>query len=318
MSIRSTLFLAGAAVAAMAVPAAAHEGEHHQVIVESHEGTYDGDWEGHWQDDGQTWRGMWNGTYTTPDGRELEGRYVGTFIGQGRFISDDGQVLELDETDGWHAGEGRYEIHLQRRDPHAVSASPDGRLGYTLAEREAWLADCRLVMSSGGQHGYQDRGGNGGLVGGLVGAVAGGIAGNRIAGDGDRLVGTVIGAGVGGLAGAAIGSAVDGDGHHEPSADEIYAARYCDAYLRRYEMGGGTGFYGQGYAHPMMMVQMAGGPAHGYPGHRHTPQCTTMVREEWITVQGPAPHPAHSEAPYQPHPQPHVERESDGKITPIE
>lgn len=318
MSIRSTLFLAGVAAATMAAPAAAHDGHHgdrHEVVTaETHEGTYAGDWQGHWQDD-QTWRGMWNGTYTTQDGEVLEGRYIGTFIGEGRFISDDGQMLELDEVHGWHAGDGHYEIEIERHGPHGLSASPDGRLGYTLAEREAWLADCRLVMSRGSYGYYEDRGGDGDLVGGLLGAVVGGVAGNRIGGRGDRLLGTVIGAGVGGIAGAVIGDAVDGDGRREANADEIYAARYCDAYLRRYEMGGGAGFYGQ--AQPVMMVQMVGapmhGPMHGQRGHRHGPQCTTTVREEWVEVEAPAPQrPARRVIAPRPQPEP------AGKLTPIE
>ncbi|MEL1251800.1 glycine zipper 2TM domain-containing protein [Aurantiacibacter gilvus] len=312
MTIRSTLFLAGVAVATMATPAAAHEGHHagqHEVATaETHDGTYDGDWQGHWQDD-QTWRGMWNGTYTSRDGEVLEGRYLGTFIGEGRFVSDDGQVLELDEVRGWHARDRHYGLG-HHRNPHRLSASPDGRLGYTLAEREAWLADCRLVMGGGNYGYYEDRGGDGDLVGGLLGAVVGGVAGNRIAGSGDRLLGTVIGAGVGGIAGAVIGDAVDGDGRHGPSANEIYAARYCDAYLRRYEMGGGAGFHGQ--AQPVMMVQMVGAPMHGQRGHRHGPECTTTVREEWVEVEAPAPRPARREIPPRPQPEP------AGKITPIE
>ncbi len=323
MSIRSTLFLAGVAAATMAAPAAAHDGPHaghhgdrHEVITaEAHEGTYEGDWQGHWQDD-QTWRGMWNGTYTTQDGEVLEGRYIGTFIGEGRFISDDGQMLELDEVHGWHAGDGHYEIEIERhRNPHGLSASPDGRLGYTLAEREAWLADCRLVMGGGDYGYYEDRGGDGDLVGGLLGAVVGGVAGNRIAGSGDRLLGTVVGAGLGGIAGAVIGDAVDGDGRRGPSADEVYAARYCDAYLRRYEMSGGAGYYGQ--MQPVMMVQMGGvpmhGPMHGQRGHRHGPECTTTVREEWVEVEVTPP--ARREIPPRPRPQPAPE--PAGKITPI-
>lgn len=310
MSIRFTLLLASATL--VAVPASAHDGHHDRISAESHEGTYEGDWEGHWQDD-QTWRGMWNGTYTSQDGRELEGRYVGTFIGEGRFIGDDGHVLLLDETSGWHEDHGSYEVEIDRRNPHALSASPDGRLGYSLLEREAWLADCRLVMSGGYDYGYyQDRGGDGDLLGGLLGAVVGGVAGNRIAGSGDRLLGSVIGAGVGGIAGAVIGDAVDGDGRRQPSADDIYAARYCDAYLRRYEMGGGAGFYAQ--AQPVMMVQTVGMAPHGQHGHRHGPRCTTTVREEWVEVEVPAPHPHH---PARPVATPQPAPEPSGKVTPI-
>jgi len=321
MSTRISLFLAGAAMMAVTAPAAAHD-EHPQMrhveVIQS-SGDYDGEWEGHWQD-GDTWRGMWNGTYTTADGEVLEGRYVGTFIGEGRFVTDDGRVLMLGES-GWHEGSDRALVRIEHRPPpHALGASPDGRLGYTLAEREAWLADCRVLMAgAGGYSSYNDYyrdDADGGLIGGLLGAVAGGFAGNRIA-DGDRLAGTLIGAGVGGIAGAVIGSLVDGDGgdrreSREIDANELYAARYCEAYLRRYEMGGGTGFQAMAYQ-PVMMVQtVAAAAPHGHVGHRHGPECTTTVREEWVEVERPAP-PARRVVPPRPQPAP----QPSGKVQPI-
>lgn len=300
MSTRFTLLLSGAAMMAIATPALAHD-DHprsQQVEVMSTSGDYDGEWQGHWQD-GDTWRGMWNGTFTTNEGEVLEGRYVGTFIGEGRFVTDDGRVLTLGE-DGWHESDGGH-VGNGLRDPMHLGASPDGRLGYTLAEREAWLADCRVLMANaGGYTNYDDYyrdDADGGLIGGLLGAVVGGFAGNRID-DGDRLAGTLIGAGVGGIAGAVIGSVIDGsdDDRHdgrEIDANELYAARYCDAYLRRYEMGGGAGFHGQmAYGQPVMMVQTVATRApHGHHSHRHGPECTTTVREEWVEVERPAPAP---------------------------
>ena len=279
MSIRSTLLLAGAATLAFSTPALAQYDEPEIEWVEhaGPEGTYDGDWEGEWQDE-VTYRGTWDGTYTD---------------------------------DAAYEGDHRYEMRHER---HGLSASPDGRLGYTLQEREAWLADCRYVMSGGSDYGYyDDRDGNGALVGGLLGAVVGGVAGNRIA-DGDRLLGTVVGAGLGGLAGAAIGSAVDGDGRRgrELSADEVYAARYCDAYLRRYEMSGGAGY---GYAQPVMMVQMVGA-GHGQRGHRHGPDCTTTVREEWVEVEAPAPAPRRARRVVAPRPA--AAPAPSGKLLPAE
>ena len=174
----------------------------------------------------------------------------------------------------------------------SLPASPDGRLGYTMLEREAWLADCRLLMADAGGYydGYYEEENDGGLVGGLIGLIGGGFAGNRIA-DGDRLLGTVIGAGIGGLAGAVIGAAIDGDSDvYEPGevdANELWAARYCDAYLRRYELAGTAGFYGEpAYGHSAMTRhQFPLASSHRRSGHRHGPECTTMVREEWVAVE---------------------------------
>lgn len=326
MSTRISLLLAGAAMMAVTTPAAAHDEHpqiHHAEVIDA-AGDYDGEWQGHWED-GDTWRGMWNGTYTTPDGEVLEGRYIGTFIGEGRFVTDDGRVLMLGE-DGWHEGSENAVVRIERRRaPHELGASPDGRLGYTLAEREAWLADCRVLMANaGGYYDYDDYyrdDADGGLIGGLLGAVAGGFAGNRIA-DGDRLAGTLIGAGVGGIAGAVIGSLVDGDGGdsrdgREIDANELYAARYCEAYLRRYEMGGGAGFQTMAYQ-PVMMVQaVAAAAPHGYSGHRHGPECTTTVREEWVEVERPAPTPP-ARRVIPPRPQPAPAPEPRGKVQPID
>lgn len=322
MKTAAIQLLTGAAALAFATPATAHDDHPHenQVEVVHSAGEYDGEWSGHWQD-GDTWRGMWNGTYTTIDGEVLEGRYVGTFVGEGHFITDDGRMLMLDNT-GWREGEGHYEIDVERHHT-SLGASPDGRLGYTLAEREAWLADCRVLMANAG--GYYDYGdyyrddADGGLIGGLLGAVAGGFAGNRIA-DGDRLAGTLIGAGVGGVAGAVIGSLIDGDDEDYEyvdrgvSANQLYAARYCEAYLRRYEMGGGAAFQGHmSYGQPVMLVQSVAAPArHGEHGHRHGPECTTTVREEWVEVEAPAPTPRPARRTIAPRPQP------TGKTVPLD
>ena len=272
MSNRFTLLLSGAAMLALSLPASAQDEptiHADRVEVVDTVGGYDGEWQGQWQDDG-TWSGTWDGIYTAPGGDELA---------------------------------GEYGVHIER---HSIDlgASPDGRLGYSLAEREAWLDDCRLLMAGhGGYARYDDRDDDfgGGLIGGLLGAVVGGFAGNRIDDAGSRLAGTLIGAGIGGVAGAVIGSLIDGadDDRYEGrqiDANELWAARYCDAYLRRYEMGGGAGFAGQmSYGQPVMMMQtVAAGSPHGQHGHRHGPECTTTVREEWVEVEGPsaAPPPA--------------------------
>ncbi len=299
MSTRFSLLLASAASLTLSVPASAQDKtgpviEHREVLVSS--GNHNGEWQGQWQE-GNTWRGTWDGTYTTPDGDVLHGEYDGTFIGEGHFVADDGHLLALGE-DGWREHDGEYEVHIERR-PMDISASPDGRLGYSLTEREAWLSDCRLLMAHhGGYTPYYDRDHDvgGGQLGGLLGALVGGFAGNRIDNDGSRLAGTLIGAGIGGVAGAVIGSVIEGgdDDRYEDyefDANELWAARYCDAYLRRYEMGGGVGLSGQpSYGHAATWTQaVSAGHGHERRRHRHGPECTTTVREEWVEVERPAP-----------------------------
>lgn len=105
------------------------------------------------------------------------------------------------------------------------------------AVRERWLADCRQRYRS------DDNGVGGAVIGGLI----GGVAGNRIAGEGDRTVGTIAGAAVGAAAGMAIDKAEDAG----------QARDYCEELLARHS--GALSYYGYGYPHaygygPVMMV----------------------------------------------------------------
>jgi hypothetical protein len=138
--------------------------------------------------------------------------------------------------------------------------------------RADWLAECR------------SRHGNGNKVGGaVVGAVVGGVVGNRVAGRGNRTVGTVAGATVGAVAGGAIGS----------SADKRAARDYCEAYLERNTSWGyghgqahGQGVVGYGYAPMTVMVPVAYVQvATAAPAQQR--ECKeTIVTEEWVAVPG--------------------------------
>ena len=270
MSTRFPLLLASAASLMLAVPTLARDEprpviEHREVLESS--GNHDGEWQGHWRE-GNSWRGTWNGTYTTHDGEVLDSEYDGTFVGEGRFVGDDGHVLALGN-DGWREPDGDYEVHIERNHMD-IAASPGGMLGYSLAEREAWLSDCRLLMSNQG------------------------------------------------VAGAVIGSAIDGAdgdhrGEHEFDANELWAARYCDAYLRRYEMEGGVGFANQSsYGQPANWVPAnSADHEHRRHRHRHGSECTTTVREEWVELERPAPTPRPARRVI-PRPQP------SGKTVPVE
>ncbi len=305
MTHRTLLLLAGTAALATAIPVTAqdipypqpdhgevshHEGPGHHRGYDDRAGQYDGAWEGEWADE-DVWHGQWTGSYTDADGRRTEADYRGMWMGEQSFASEDGRMRA-------HDGHGWRERRGQRR-----HRGP--RLGYSPQERAQWLSDCRYLMA--GRGGYHDDGGDGGLVGGVLGAVIGGVAGNRIA-DGNRVLGTVVGAGLGGLAGAAIGSAIDGDGDGEISRDELWAAHYCDAYLRRYEMGAGS----WGAAQPAMMVPVRSAPPRRHYRQRHCGACAQVeVVEEIVTLEEPAPRPAPPVAPV-PLPEP------QGKLTPIE
>ena len=219
-----------------------------------------------------------------------------------RYGSIPDEMAETHSADGyesealgeWDAGDADYydeEMEEPYDDaaharPHrtGMTAANGQQLGYTMAERDAWLADCQtLYLGDSGYYDDQyDNGGdrNGGLLGGLLGAVVGGVAGNRIADAGDRLGGTLIGAGVGGIAGLLIGSAIDAasdrdDDDHYDYDEHDYArvADYCEAYLRRYEAGAYS--YGM-QAQPVMMVQMV--PTQRPGRYRE------VVREEWVDV----------------------------------
>ena len=106
---------------------------------------------------------------------------------------------------------------------------------------------------------YGDRGIGGALIGGLV----GGVLGNRIAGSGNRVLGSVAGAAVGAIAGNVIDKSEDRD-----------LRRECDDYARSVQAQGMPGGYAPyGY----MMVPVITGPQK---------PCveTTTVTERWVDV----------------------------------
>ena len=102
-------------------------------------------------------------------------------------------------------------------------------------DREAWLAECRRRIAPVT---YYEEDGRGEVVGAAIGAVAGGLLGNRIAGRGNRTVGTIAGAGLGAAAGMAIGDTMD---------DRVVAVEgeddggQCEAYLDGYMESARTG-----------------------------------------------------------------------------
>lgn len=107
--------------------------------------------------------------------------------------------------------------------------------------RADWLGECRRRHSGGKT-----------ATGAVLGGVVGGVIGNRVAGRGNRTVGTIAGAAVGAVAGGAIGSA----------ADRRDGGDWCETYLER-NMTWGQGYpaggmvQGYGYAPMTMMVPVA-------------------------------------------------------------
>lgn len=128
--------------------------------------------------------------------------------------------------------------------------------------RADWLAECR------------SRRDNGKTVGGaVIGGIVGGVIGNRVAGRGDRALGTIAGAAVGGVAGGAIGHA----------ADRRAAMDWCETYLERnitWGYGGQQASYGYQPAAVMVPVAYVQDPA---PAPAR--ECReTLITEEWVPV----------------------------------
>ena len=110
-------------------------------------------------------------------------------------------------------------------------------------DREAWLAECRSRLAT------YDETDRGKVLGAVIGGAIGGVAGNRIAGDGNRVLGTVVGAGIGAAAGSAVGDSIDDT---RRGAASPYGE--CEAYLDDYMESAAAGelrhspsYYGQEY-----------------------------------------------------------------------
>ncbi len=148
---------------------------------------------------------------------------------------------------GWQTPnqyEGQWTGQYRQAAPQGLPPQPASvQRGYSEDERDAWLKECRKRYSDDG------------LGGALIGGVLGGFAGNRIAGKGNRTVGTIAGAAVGAVAGAAIDKAEDAP----RVRDE------CESYLLRYEAG-----YGAGYPQAATYAQ-PGPPPYGQPSYGYAP-----------------------------------------------
>jgi hypothetical protein len=282
MTARLASVLAAATILAAASPAIAQHRYDGPPLPQLEAGTWQGEWDGAWEDE-ETWSGVFHGTYTGLDGHEVDAEYRGTFIGETRFLSDDGHALYRDEHRGWReerrGDDGRRERRMGRFDR-------EPRFGYSPEDRTAWLDECR---SKHDDRYLDDRAAErGAAIGGAIGAIGGGIAGNRIAGRGDRLEGTIIGAGVG-LAGVAIGGAIGADADRRARLD---GADYCSDYLGHYERGGmGPAYTGYGYP-AVMWVRV--------PIIRERASdcgCEEVIEEEVVTTR-----PARRVAPRRPAP----------------
>ncbi|MDE8651784.1 glycine zipper 2TM domain-containing protein [Novosphingobium album (ex Liu et al. 2023)] len=190
--------------------------------------------------------------------------------------------------DGHHRDD-RPEWHEDRPDGYPGHAMPRQPMIDPQA-RAAWLADCRQRVS------HRDNGLGGAAIGGLI----GGVAGNRIAGKGDRTVGTIAGAAVGAAAGMAIDKAED----QGRSRDECEA--YLDDYYAQYSRGY-PGYGYPGYAYGASYPGYGYGyPAYGYgngccmsapvmmvPVRRAEPECTETIEYVYEDVPvRPRPRPA--------------------------
>lgn len=299
MSARIALLFASAALVAATTPARAQDATAFPPSapvgrIEAEGGVFTGSWNGDWIDE-TTWQGEWRGTYA---------------------VGRDGEPLQ-DGRPVWRGPGGAMVPGAGPAPGFPQALAPAGqlgfgqpiapRLGYTFAQREGWLADCRSL--------YLDqlyftaeparRGHDGGLIGGVLGALAGGIAGNRIWG-GERVLGTVLGAASGGLAGIALGSLIGGRSDRRQERElalretmlreEAIATRYCEAYLQRYEASASTTPF-QGALQPQNFTLVRTGPA---PQAGRECNCREIIREEWVEVPVASrsePRPARRAAP---------------------
>jgi hypothetical protein len=197
-----------------------------------------------------------------------------------------------------------YYDHEDYRDGPGLPPMPS--VGYTAADRDDWLSECRETYYGEGKR-------TGGIIGGLLGAIGGGILGHEVTNGSRtrRIGGTLIGAGIGGLAGLAIGSAIGAAGDEE-RIDE------CEAYLQRwqggyrpgpgygYPAGYGYGYYG--YTTVMVPVQVQAAYTYSAPIRREHEYVIEEIIEEKVVVpatkytkyieQAPAPAPAPAPAKY--------------------
>ena len=207
------------------------------------------------------------------------------WIDEGDVWAKERHVDVAYESDMPRAPQGYRWVRKADYDP---AAAP--RYAYSEADREAWLADCTIMLSERqvDWDDYYEDDVDGDLIGGLLGAIVGGVAGNRIA-DGDRLAGTLIGGGIGGIAGAVIGSVIDGeddDDDYETFEVDPYAAEYCAAYLRRYEAQGMSAIAGHGGAYHTghrMMVMSHTAPVD--PDATYTRRTCNVCEEEVVEIE---------------------------------
>ena len=157
-----------------------------------------------------------------------------------------GAALAHDGPHAGHRADGRGQGPEDRGYPREARLDP---------AREAWLADCRRHAAS------RDKG----LGGAAIGGVVGGVAGNRLAGPGNRTIGTVAGAAVGAVAGAAIDVAEDSGRVRDQC--EAYLDDYYANYYRNGYPGAPAGY--SGYPQAAYGASYAGGPypAPAYPGY---------------------------------------------------
>lgn len=209
-----------------------------------------------------TYEGSWSGTFTDLNGDEAQADFTGHFVGDTRFVSNGGVVLDEDGEGSWREVGDRNEAPDDAGPPPgprwggrpdmrpALPPQPNGpmghmgpgmraHMGYSPEQREDWLKECRHRL------------GDNGVGGAVIGGVIGGVAGNRIAGKGHRVVGTIAGAAVGAAAGAAIDKGEDAGRVRDEC--EAYLDRYEAYYSRGYAGGyyggyGGAWQYGAGYA----------------------------------------------------------------------
>lgn len=186
--------------------------------------------------------GDWRGQYVDNEGRVFEGQWDGTVTRQ-----------------GGNDGGARYGAPPVAQPPIATRPYPSGP-EYSVPR---------------GYEGYEKCLRNNGLSGGAIGAILGGVVGNRVAGRGNRTIGTILGAGAGGIAGAVIEKSMNSCDKYQPRYDRAPATRPYPYPQGQYPQNG----YPQGgYSHSNYQQSWGGG--YYYPA----PIITTVTVTPATTV----------------------------------
>ena len=204
----------------------------------SERGVYDGEWTGGYIDpENRVYRGEWTGKYINEEGQVYQGTYRGTATGDPVYSNASNQAgapLPQQQPDFDH------DVDFDDSEAAAWGQPAPSQTAGRLPNRGPFV-----YQTPGGFQQYERCLKSRGITGAAIGTIVGAVAGNRIAGRGNRLIGSLFGGGIGAISGALIEKAVN----------------KCEKYLPSQQA---QPAYPQGY--PQQQY-----PQTTYPGHAQAP-----------------------------------------------